>query len=77
MPLGGMRVPEEMNIVADALGGMAIVAKTVLLAGSVDVETGGIDGGGGATSTLEGGIHVLGYFVEADEGRRLHPVQPC
>ena len=37
------RVAEEVDVVADALGGVAVVADTVGLTGCVDVETGGVD----------------------------------
>ena len=37
-------VAEEMDVVADALWGVAVVADTVSLTGCLDVETGGVDG---------------------------------
>ena len=37
-------VAEEMDVVANALGGVAVVADAIGLTGCVDVETGGIDG---------------------------------
>lgn len=59
-------VAEEVDVVADALGGAAVVADTVGLTGCVDVETGGVDGRSGAAGTGEGCLYGLGDLVYAD-----------
>ena len=59
-------VAEEVDVVADALGGVAVVADTVGLTGCVDVETGGVDGRSGAAGTGEGCLYGLGDLVDAD-----------
>ena len=38
------RVPEEMDVVADGLWGVAVVTHAVNMARGLDVESGGIDG---------------------------------
>ena len=38
------RVAEEVNVVTDALGGVAVVADAIGLTRCIDVETGGVDG---------------------------------
>ena len=60
-------VAEEVDVVADALGGVAVVADTVGLTGCVDVETGGVDGRSGAAGTGEGCLYGLGDLVDADD----------
>ena len=56
-----------MDIVADALGGVAVVAHAILLAGCVNVEAGSIDGRGRRAGTLQGSLHVLRHLVHADD----------
>ena len=60
-------VAEEMDVAADALGGVAVVAYAIHLARGLDVEAGGIDGRGGATGTGQGGLYRLGHLVEAND----------
>ena len=60
-------VAEEVDVVADALRGVAIVADTVGLTGRLDVEAGGIDGRRGAAGSGEGGLYGLGHLVQADD----------
>ena len=60
-------VAEEVDVVAYALGGVAVVADTVGLTGCVDVETGGVDGRSGAAGTGEGCLYGLGDLVDADD----------
>ena len=60
-------VAEEVDVVADALGGVAVVTDTVGLTGCVDVETGGVDGRSGAAGTGEGCLYGLGDLVDADD----------
>ena len=60
-------VAEEVDVVADALGGVAVVADTVGLTGCIDVKTGRIDGRSSASSTGEGCLYGLGDLVDADD----------
>ena len=60
-------VAEEVDVVADALGGVAVVADTVGLTGCLDVEAGSIDGRSSTAGTGEGCLFGLGDLVNADD----------
>ena len=60
-------VAEEVDVIADALGRVAIVADSVGLTGCLDIEAGSIDGRRGAAGTGEGCLYGLGDLVDADD----------
>ena len=47
-------VPEEVDIAADAFGGIAVVALSVCLAWGIDVKPLGINGGCYVSGSFEG-----------------------
>ena len=60
-------VAEEVDVVADALRGVAVVADAVGLTGRLDVEPGCIDGRRRAPCTCQSGFDGLGHLVQADD----------
>ena len=63
-------VSEEVDIAADALGGVAVVALAVHLAWGLDVKSLGIDGGcyvsGSFEGCLKGGSNLIASYDEDD-----------
>ncbi len=61
------RIAEEVNVVADGVGRVAVVTDAIYLTGGMDVEAGRIDGGGGTADTGQSGLGGLRHFVQADD----------
>lgn len=53
----GATVAQQVDVAADALGAVAVVAHAVEAAGCGDVETLGVDGRGGAACPGDGGLY--------------------
>ncbi len=61
------RIAEEVNVVTDGVGRVAVVADAIYLTGSMDVEAGRVDGGGGTADTGQSRLGGLRHFVQADD----------
>ena len=61
------RVAQVVNVVADGLGGVAVVAHAVLLTGGIDVEPCSIDGRGSTTGAGQGCLDGLCHLVQSDD----------
>ena len=60
-------VAEEVDIAADALGGIAVVALSVYLAGCLDVKSLGVDGGCYVPCSFEGGFYGGSNLVDTND----------
>ena len=62
------RIAQEMHVVADALRRVAVVANTIYLTWSLDIETGGIGGRSRATRSGQRSLDSLRHLVHANDG---------
>ena len=65
--MGWETVAGEVDVVADALRRVAVVARAVDLAGRVAAQAGGVDGGSDVAGTLQGGLHAGSHLVHPDD----------
>ena len=71
MPASVSAVSQEVDVAANALRGIAVMAYAVGAAWRVDVKTLGIDGGCCTTRPGKGGLYCLGHLVDADHEDHL------
>ena len=74
MAVGRETVAGEMDVVADALWAIAVVAHTVQFAGGVAAQTGRVDGRCNVAGTGKGGLEGGSHFVKPNDMN--HVVRP-
>ena len=67
MTVGWETVAGEVDVVADALRRVAVVAHAVQAAGRVAAQAGRVDGCGGVARSCQGGLDGGGYLVQPDD----------
>jgi len=65
--VGRETVAGEVDVVADALRRVAVVAHAVDLAWRVAAQAGGVDGGSDVAGTLQGGLNAGSHLVHPDD----------
>ena len=63
MAIAVAAIAKQVNIAADALWAIAVVAHAIIVAWGADVETLSIDGRRGATSARNSILHCRCHFV--------------